>query len=202
MTDPHDLHGAGDPPILPSEDILELPPAAGRIGRGIERLGFLFAAGIVIAALMLLMEVFLRYVLNAPTIWAHETATFLCALAFLYGGLLCASRDSHIRVVLLYDALPERARQGVSIFISLISAVASGFFAYAAWLMVTKSVWAPSGAVRFERSGSAWNPAIPAWTKIFLFVIMIVMTLQFAIFAWNQIAALRGGRNGRTGGAA
>ncbi|MEA5162723.1 MULTISPECIES: TRAP transporter small permease subunit [Cereibacter] len=186
MTNPQDQTGH-HVQELPVETPLGVPQEAGVVGRLVERLGFLFAAGIVIAALMLLMEVFLRYVLNRPTIWAHEASTFLCALAFLFGGLYCASRDSHIRVVLLYDLMPAPARRWLDVFISTASMVASGFFAWAAWLMVAKSVWAPSGEIRLERSGSAWNPAIPAWTKIFLFVVMIVMTVQFALFAWNQL---------------
>lgn len=198
MTDPHPAPEDRPHPHADAELAL-VPPAAGALGRGIEKLGFLFAAGIVAAAVMLLMEVFLRYVLNRPTIWAHETSTFLCALAFLYGGLLCAARDSHIRVVLLYEAMPRRMQHGLDIFIAATCALASGFFAWAAWLMVAKSVWAPGGALRFERSGSAWNPAIPAWTKIFLFVVLIVMTLQFALFAWNLV---RRGAARRQGGAA
>lgn len=167
-----------------------LPPESGRLGRFIHQGGYLFAAGIVIAAVMLLMEVFLRYVLNKPTIWAHETSTFLCAIAFLYGGLFCVARDSHIRVVMIYDALPRRARQVFDVVISIISAIASAFFAYAAWLMVTKSVWTPGGEVRLERSGSAWNPAMPAYLKIALFVMMIIMCLQFVIFTVNYIKKL------------
>lgn len=167
-----------------------LPPESGRLGRFIHQGGYLFAAGIVIAAVMLLMEVFLRYVLNKPTIWAHETSTFLCAIAFLYGGLFCVARDSHIRVVMIYDALPPAARKVFDVVISVTSAIASAFFAYAAWLMVTKSVWTPGGEVRLERSGSAWNPAMPAYLKIALFVMMIIMCLQFVIFTVNYFKKL------------
>ncbi|WP_353476074.1 TRAP transporter small permease (plasmid) [Salipiger sp. H15] len=173
---------------LPTHETREAPiPEAGLLGHWIDRLGYLFAAGIVAAALFLLMEVFLRYVLNAPTIWAHETATFLCGLAFLYGGLFCVSRDRHIRVVMIYDALPARGRKALDLFISLASMIASGFFAYAAWLMLTKAVWSPAGDLRLERSGSAWNPPLPAYLKIFLFVLMLVMCAQFAVILARQL---------------
>ncbi|WP_226629916.1 TRAP transporter small permease subunit [Alloyangia pacifica] len=173
---------------LPTHETREEPiPEAGLLGRAIDRLGFIFAVGIVAAAVFLLMEVFLRYALNAPTIWAHETATFLCGLAFLYGGLFCVSRDRHIRVVLIYDALPARARKALDIFTSLASMIASGFFAYAAWLMLSKAVWSPMGDLRLERSGSAWNPPLPAYLKIFLFVLMLVMCAQFAVIVVKQL---------------
>ena len=93
---------------------------AGLLGRWINRGGLLFAGGIVLSMLVLLNEVVLRYLFNAPTIWAHETTIFLCGLAFLYGGLYCTARDRHIRVVLIYDSLPPRMRRAFDVVISLI----------------------------------------------------------------------------------
>ena len=61
-------------------------PQAGLLGRWIDRGGLIFATGIVFAMAILIQEVILRYVFNAPTIWAHETTIFLCGVAFVYGG--------------------------------------------------------------------------------------------------------------------
>ena len=130
--------------------------------------------------------------MNSPTIWAHETTVFLCGLAFTFGGLYCTSRNSHIRVVLIYDVLPTGARRIFDIVISVISAVASGFFAYAAWHMVTRAVWAPSGDIRLETTGSAWSPPTPALIKIFIFVIMILLVVQFLILAVNYARRAKG----------
>ena len=160
-------------------------PEAGWLGRGIDAGGYIFAAGIGLSAIILLSEVFLRYVLNAPTVWAHETTTFLCGISFLYGGLFCASRDSHIRVVLLYDLLPPRGRRAMDVVISLASALAAAFFAYAAWLMVGNALWSPGGDLHLERSGSAWNPPTPALVKTFLLVMLVLLTLQYIVLAVN-----------------
>jgi TRAP-type C4-dicarboxylate transport system permease small subunit len=181
-----------------SDDISELihhvPPTAipeaGALGRWINRGGYIFAAGIVIAAAILLAEVFLRYVLNRPTIWAHEVSIFLCGIAFLYGGVFCAARDSHIRVVLVYDHLGPRLRRVFDVIISAISALAAAFFAYAAYLMSQKALFAPGG-FRLERSGSAWNPPTPAVVKVFMLVMLIVLTLQFIILTVNHWKRLR-----------
>lgn len=167
-----------------------VPVEAGMLGLLVEKGALVVALGIVAAAVMLLMEVFLRYVLNAPTMWAHETSTFLCAVAFLYGGLLCVSRDSHIRVIIVYQLLPRRARRVMDVVISVASAIASGFFAWAAWVMVTKAVWTPGGDIRVERSGSAWDPAFPAALKILLFATLVLMTVQFAIYVVHQVREL------------
>lgn len=167
-----------------------VPVEAGLLGRWVEKGALAVGLGIVAAAAILLMEVFLRYVLNAPTIWAHETSTFLCAVAFLYGGLLCVSRDSHIRVVMVYQILPKRVKRAVDVLISVASAIASAFFAWAAWVMVTKAVWTPAGDVRLERTGSAWDPQLPAYLRILLFLTLVGMTVQFAIYVVHQVRKL------------
>lgn len=188
MTEDHqqiDIAAIGTPPS-------HIPPESGLMGRMVDRISYVFAAGIVISAAVLLYEVFMRYLLNSPTIWAHETTVFLCGLAFTFGGLYCTSRNSHIRVVLIYDVLPTGARRIFDIVISVISAVASGFFAYAAWHMVTRAVWAPSGDIRLETTGSAWSPPTPALIKIFIFVIMILLVVQFLILAVNYARRAKG----------
>lgn len=160
-------------------------PEAGLLGRVVDKVGYVFAAGIVIAALILLMEVFLRYVLNAPTIWAHETTVFLCGIAFIFGGLYCTCRNTHIRVVIIYDHFPPGLRRVADIVISLVSALASGFFAYAAYHMVQRAVVTPSGEIRLETTGSAWSPPTPALIKIFILIVMILLVVQFLILAVN-----------------
>lgn len=161
-------------------------PEAGFLGRWVAGTAGLFAWGIVLAAFILLLEVFLRYVLNLPTAWAHETTTMLCGLAFVFGGLYCTSLDRHIRVVAIYDLLSPKARRAMDVAISLISCAAALCFTYAAVLMVGKALFAPDGSFRAERTGSAWNPPSPAIMKTFLLTILILLAVQFMILAWNH----------------
>lgn len=158
---------------------------SGQLGRWIDRLGIIPAVGIVLAMLILIQEVVLRYVFHAPTIWAHETTVFLCGIAFIYGGLYCTARDRHIRVVLLYDYIPGGLRRVFDIAISLICAAAAAMFAWAAWEMVKRAIFRPDGSLHIETSGSAWDPAYPGLIKIFLMAVMGVMALQFLVLAVN-----------------
>ncbi|NDV89272.1 TRAP transporter small permease subunit [Aurantimonas aggregata] len=176
-----------------SEGTGDTVPEAGALGRGIEWIGYVFAAAIVASAAALLFEIFMRYVLDSPTNWVHETSIFLCAIAFIYGGLFCAARDSHIRVVLIYDALGPRVRAVLDVIIYVISAISAAFFAWASWLMVETSFWNPSGAFHMEGTGSAWNPPTPALLKGFLLIVMIVLAIQFIVLAVNH-ARQRGSR--------
>lgn len=158
---------------------------AGLLGRIIDRLGIVFAIGIISAMAVLIFEIVMRYGFGAPTLWAHETSIFLSAIAFVFGGLYCVAHNRHIRVVLLYDWLGPRTRRTMDVFISIVSLIATGFFAYAAWLMVERSVWAPDGRFRLEGTGSAWNPPTPALLKVFLLIVLTVMAVQFLILAIN-----------------
>ena len=162
-------------------------PEAGLLGRGIDRIGILFAFAILASAAILGVEVVLRYVFDAPTIWAHETVIFLNATAFVYGGLYVVSRDAHIRVVLIYDYLSAPWRRVFNVVISLVCLVATAFFGWAAWQSLVRAVWTPTGAIRLESSGSAWDPPTPGMLKIFLFTILVVMAVQFAVLAWNYM---------------
>ncbi|WP_067335215.1 TRAP transporter small permease subunit [Stappia indica] len=164
---------------------------AGLLGRLIDRGGLVFAVGIVVSMAILINEVALRYIFNAPTIWAHETTIFLCGVAFIYGGLYCTARDRHIRVVLIYDVLPPSARRLLDIAISLICAAASAMFAYAAWLMVQRAAFRPDGSFRLETSGSAWDPPFPGLLKVFLLAVLAVMALQFLVLAVNYAKGRR-----------
>ncbi len=166
-------------------------PEAGWLGRVIDKVGLVFAAGIFLSMLILIQEVFLRYVLNSPTIWAHETTIFLCAIAFIYGGLYCVARNTHIRVVLLYDLLPPALLRVMNVVISLIGATSTAFFAWAAWSMVDRATFAPDGSFRLETSGSAWNPPYPGLIKIFLMFVMGVMAVQFLVLAVNYARGRR-----------
>lgn len=166
-------------------------PEAGAFGRLVDRVAILPAMGIVAAMAILIQEVVLRYVFASPTIWAHETTVFLCAIAFIFGGLLCASRDRHIRVVLVYDYLPAGLRRIFDIVISAVCALSSAAFAWAAWLMVQRAAWRPDGSFHLETSGSAWNPAYPGLLKILLMVALGLLAIQFLILAINYAKGRR-----------
>lgn len=153
----------------------------GLFARIVNKFSLLFAFAIVLAMLVLVSEVVMRYVFNQPTIWGHETSIFLCGIAFIYGGLFCVSNDRHIRVVLIYDMVPPKVKRVLNIAISVVSFLACSLFSWAAWMMVSRAIFAPDGSVRFETSGSAWDPIFPALIKLFLLIILIAMSVQFLL---------------------
>lgn len=162
-------------------------PEAGALGRWVVAAAPIFAVGIAISMAALLVEIVMRYVFESPTLWAHETTTFLTSVAFVFGGLYCVSTDKHIRVVIVYDYLRPRAKRVMDVLISVVNLASVVFMAWAAWQMVARSAFAPDGSVKIETSGSAWDPMFPGVLKIFLLVVLVVMAIQFVRLAIGYI---------------
>ena len=172
------------------------PPAiSGRFGHVVDALGRVVATFFLISTGIVLYEIVSRYVFDAPTRWAHETTTFLCAVGFLYGGLYALAHGRHIRVVLIYEAVSEPVRRWFDVVISTIGLISVLFFAYAAWATVERSWFAAgSGELKLETSGSAFDAPYPALVKGLLFLVVVAMAVQFVIHIVNTLRAARRAR--------
>ena len=170
---------------LPHATLAPVPPASGRFGRAVDALGVVFALLFVVVTVIIVLEIAMRYIFHAPTIWVHETTSFLTAVGFLFGGLYALARDKHIRVVLLYDRVRGHAKRTLNVAISLIGLFTVGFFAWAAMGTVQKAWFRPGGDFRLETTGSIFNPVYPALVKGFLLVVVLAMAVQFIVLIVN-----------------
>ncbi len=173
-------------PLPEPEEVQEQPlVVSGLLGRLITKTSNVFALGFLLSMATLIYEIVMRHVFNSPTLWAHETTTFICAIGFVFGGLFCAARDKHIRVVILYDIVGPKMRKTLDVFISVVCMISSGFFAWAAWLMVERAAFTPTGDIHLETTGSAFNAPYPGVLQVFLLLTLIVLTVQFLVQAIN-----------------
>ena len=98
-------------------------------------------------------EVFMRYVLNAPTEWAFDASYILYGALFMLAGAYALSRNSHVRGDFLYRAWPVRRQAGMDLtlyvlffFPGILALIYSGYgFAELAWLMKERSAASPNG---------------------------------------------------------
>jgi TRAP-type C4-dicarboxylate transport system permease small subunit len=147
-----------------------------------------FAWAIFVAFAVSVIEVIARYIFDRPTFWAHETTTFLIAAIFLVGGPIALARDKHIRVRMFYDTVSASGRRWLDIVNSFIALVFFAGLSYAAWIMVSKSWFSPTGDLRLEGTGTAWNPPTPALLKALVLICCAVMFVQTLL---HLIAAIR-----------
>jgi TRAP-type mannitol/chloroaromatic compound transport system permease small subunit len=128
------------------------------IGRANEWVGRIAGLLIVGVVLIILKEIVSRSVLNAPSVWADESMTYLAGLAYALGGGYTLLHRKHVLVDLFYQPLARRGR-------SVKAAVDLAGFALVAVYCATL-IWYgwKLGATSFaqsEGSGTLWNP--PVW---------------------------------------
>lgn len=161
------------------------------LDRFIYKLGNILSLLFILTVAISFYEVLMRYVFNAPTIWVHETASFLGGCLFVFGGIYAMSINKHVRVVLIYDMVSDRTRRWLNVFHHIMGLIFSGLLSWAAYQMVQDSWFSPFGEMRLETSGSAWNPAFPALVKGMIFLTLSIMFVQFSLHLIQEINGLR-----------
>ncbi|WP_133010921.1 TRAP transporter small permease subunit [Marinomonas flavescens] len=150
---------------------------------------FIFTVGISF------YEVLMRYVFNAPTIWVHETASFLGGCLFVYGGIYAMATNKHVRVVLIYDLVSDTARRWLNVFHHITGLIFTSLLIWASYHMAQDAWFSPLGNLQLERSGSAWNPAFPALVKGTILLTMCIMFIQFFLHLIQELNGLRKCKN-------
>ena len=138
---------------------------------------------VVLLCMVMLYEVFVRYVLNAGTLWANELSLWLAGFIFLCAGLYAMQQRSHIRIFLIYDMFP-RWLQHVCDVISTVLIVTFAFF-----LVYGGYGEAFQKFGRWELYGSAFNPPLPATIKPTILIIISLVAVQAVINLisdWNN----------------
>src|SRR5919106_13516 len=151
--------------------------AFGRIGAGL----------VLVLILAMSYEVVMRYVLNAPTMWAYEVAAMLMGTSFLVTIAYAMVTRSHVRVDFLYARASVRCR-------ALIDLVGYAGLLLPVALWMTWALWSYLGQAYAsgETTGqSAWNPVV--WPFRVAYVAgFVLFTWQIAAEIMRCILALRG----------
>ncbi len=166
------------------------------LDRWILRVGDLLSLLFVATVAISFLEIFLRYLFNAPTIWVHESASFIGGSLFVVGGAYALANNKHVRVVLIYDQVSPRTRLYLDVFHSLAGLLFAAMLIYGAWMMVGSAWFSPLGEMRLETSGSAWNPPFPALLKALILLVVCVMFIQFLLHLIDDIRQLAGNKTG------
>ncbi len=117
-------------------------------------------------------EVFSRYVLNAPTIWAYDVSLFLFGYIAALTGALAQQKRSHIIVDVLYLAVPDRVK---ALFNLLTFSLAIFFLTVIFYMSLGKL----EEAIAFNyRRQSEWAPSM-AHFWVMMMVASGIFVLQF-----------------------
>ncbi len=65
-------------------------------------------------------EVFVRYALNAPTVWAFDMAVQMYGALFMMAGAYTLSRNGHVRGDEIHRLLPVRVQAGIDLTLYIL----------------------------------------------------------------------------------
>lgn len=82
--------------------------------------GRAFGWCILILTLSVSYEVFVRYVLNAPTVWAFDMMVQMYGALFLMCGAYALAQDTHVRADVVYRLFPVKVQAGLDFVLYFI----------------------------------------------------------------------------------
>lgn len=125
--------------------------------------GRAFGWCILILTLSVSYEVFVRYVLNAPTVWAFDMMVQMYGALFLMAGAYALAQDTHVRGDFLYRLMPVRWQATFDFVLYLL------FFFPGMLALVWYGTEIASDSWRYEEV--SWNS--PARIQIYFFKTLI-----------------------------
>jgi len=82
--------------------------------------GKAFAWLIVVLMLLVVTEVFKRYVLNMPTAWVFDASNMLYGTLFMMGGAYALAHDGHVRGDFLYGRFKPRTQAALDLVLYVV----------------------------------------------------------------------------------
>lgn len=136
------------------------------------RICFIF---LVVAGIILVYEVLVRYIFRIPTIWEIESSIYLIMFVTLVGAGYGLKHGSHINIELVIRLLPPKVRHRLLIAGSILSLI---FVIVVAWKGLI--MWWDAYRLGW-RSGTLWNPPL-AIPYAFIPLGMILLALQYIVY--------------------
>tara|TARA_R110002110_G_scaffold12184_12_gene58010 strand:- start:159 stop:1001 length:843 start_codon:yes stop_codon:yes gene_type:complete len=139
---------------------------------------------IAIMTIIMLYEVFMRYIMEKPTEWANEMTLWFASFVFLTSGFYAMQQRCHIRIFLIYDMMPRWVQRAFDSFSCLLIVT----FAFALVYGSYKQVFV-NKLYKWELYGSAFNPPIPATLQPMVLIMISLVAAQAVlnlIADWNK----------------
>ena len=156
------------------------------IDRFTELTSYLFVLVIIPLVLANVVEVFARYVLRSPTVWALDVTTMSYATLFMLGAALALLRGAHVRTDMLWEKFSDRTKGMIDSLAALLLFLPT--MAVLFYISIDDFIQ----AVRIdERSSSgAWTPIIWPLRGVipltaFMLFLQGISELLKSLWAWR-----------------
>lgn len=129
-------------------------------------------------AVVVFLQFFTRYVLNASLGWTEEIARYLLIAVCFVGSVMALRKQNHIAVEILYRWMPMGVRRVLSTTVDLIGAV---FFCMLAWVAAKLALRTRQWMVSIDLPKS-----IVYWLVSAACVAMAVLAVRIAWRHWRR----------------
>jgi TRAP-type transport system small permease protein len=99
---------------------------------------------------VVLLQVFMRYVLNSPLVWSEELARYAFVWVSFLGWVLATRSGTHIRIGAFVDMMPATARRTIRWFNALLVILFAVVLAWYGGRMVLKNTDVPTITLFFS----------------------------------------------------
>lgn len=174
---------AARPRPMPSRPFLAVIRA---IDRFTTLTGYLFVLFIIPLVLANVYEVFARYLLRSPTIWALDVTTMSYAALFMLGSALALLKGAHVRTDMLWDGFSDRTKgmiDSLAFIVFFLPTMAVLFY-----ISIDDFLYAVS--IDERSSSGAWTPIIWPLRGVipltaFMLALQGISELLKSLWAWR-----------------
>lgn len=106
---------------------------------------------VVIASVLVIGEIVMRYAFNSPTVWGTELVTYFCMILYIMGGGYVLSLDMHVKVDVIYGRFGPRIRAVIDI------ATAPFFFLFTGVILWFSVDWMWGSMLKGQTTGTQWD---------------------------------------------
>jgi len=151
--------------------------------------GHAFAWCVLVLTASTCYEVFMRYVLNNPTVWAFDMSYMLYGALFMMSGAYAVSRNSHVRGDFIYRSWKPRNQARVDLVLYFV------FYFPAIFAMVFTGARYSFEATRIMESSVNSPAGVPVWPlKLIIFVGGLTLLLAGIAEVMRCLICLRTGK--------
>ena len=136
------------------------------------------ATFLIIATIIVIANVFLRYVMNTGIWWTEEVVTGLFVWSVFIGSAAGYKRHKHIGVDFLLQKLPDGMQKIVTILVDTILIVINGYLTYLSIIYVSNSYMKPTAVLGISSVWISSSLLISFFLMTVYSIIFLVKTLQ------------------------
>ena len=148
--------------------------------------GYLYVLFIIPLIFANVVEVFARYVLGDPTIWALDVTTMSYAALFMLGSALALLKGAHVRTDMLWEAFSDRTKGMIDTLAFLL------FFlpTMAVLFFISIDDFLYSLSINERSSSGAWTPVLWPLRGVipltaFMLFLQGISELMKSLWAWR-----------------